>query len=93
LTNSKVRKAIGFDTAQGRLADEYSIFIRLKIPEFIIAGEQDRSVTLNYLKEVKDACKGNCELKMIKNCGHYPSLGQSEAFNTIIKSITDKVFN
>lgn len=93
LTNPKVRRAVGLDVAQGRLADEYSIFMRLKVPKFIIAGEQDPSVNLNYLKQINKACKANCELKMIKNCGHYPSLDQPEAFNIIIKNITDKVFN
>lgn len=92
-SNSKVRKAISEDAANGLLADEYAIFTQLKAPRFIIAGDQDPSVNLNYLKEVKEACNGSCELTMIENCGHYPSLDQLKEFIDVLKKITNKVFD
>ena len=90
-TNPKVRKAIATDIAENRYLNQYEIFIDLNIPKYIIAGTHDPSVNLEYIKKVAyKSC--SCELIMIENCGHYPSLEKPEEFNKTLERITKEVF-
>ena len=91
-SNPKVRKAIGIDLSEGNFSDQFQLFTNFKVPKFIIAGQQDPSVNLEYLKAVKEECKGTCELTIVTECGHYPSLEKPEEFADILKDIILKVF-
>ncbi|UKM66533.1 alpha/beta hydrolase [Flavobacteriaceae bacterium GSB9] len=89
-TNPLVRAAIA--SSLGDLTDEYEIFKNLQVPRYIIAGRQDPSVNLEYLKEVQKCCNGKCELIMFEKCGHYPSLEKPEEFISVIQNISSEVF-
>ena len=73
------------------MVDEYKIFTQLKIPTFIIAGNKDPTVNVNYLKKVIENTT-NCEFISFKNCGHYASLEKPEAFIETLEYITSKIF-
>ncbi|WP_159947526.1 alpha/beta fold hydrolase [Polaribacter septentrionalilitoris] len=91
-TNPLVRKCIAEDILGGKLSNEFEIFTKLKIPKFIIVGEEDPSVNSNYLVNVKNVCKDNCTIIPFKNCGHYPSLEKPQEFLKTLQTITEKVF-
>ena len=73
-------------------SDEFKIFTSLNISRFIIAGEFDRSVNLNYLQVVKNECNGKCELIVLNECGHFPSLEKPDEFSQTLKEIVEQVF-
>jgi pimeloyl-ACP methyl ester carboxylesterase len=91
--NPLVRKAIGIDLMENKLANQFDIFSNLNIPKYIIAGKQDPSVNLNYLHEVKNNCNGNCSIIEFDNCGHYPSIEKPQEFNTTLSEIVKEVFH
>lgn len=90
-TNPLVRAALASDILGDRLADEWEIFTTLKVPKYIIKGDQDPSVNPMYLDKVVQACSNNCELITIENCGHYPSLERPMEFNEILLKIIDDI--
>ncbi|HET8964400.1 MAG TPA: alpha/beta hydrolase, partial [Chitinophagales bacterium] len=89
--NPLVRAALASDILGDRLADEWEIFTTLKVPKYIIKGDQDPSVNPMYLDKVVQACSNTCELITIENCGHYPSLERPMEFNEILLRIIDDV--
>ena len=91
-TNPLVRRDVAKDIQGNNLENEHEIFIQLKIPKFIIAGELDYSINLNYLKQITEDCNNNCELIKLKNCGHYPSLEKPNEFIEVLSDITKKIF-
>lgn len=90
-SNPKVRKCVTEDIMNENMLDEYEIYKSLAIPKFIIAGDKDPTVNLNYLKSLNESSKQS-RLIEVTNCGHYPSLEQPNKFIEILKKITDKVF-
>lgn len=89
-SNPLVREKIAQDILSGNLDDEYEIYINLDIPKFIIAGDQDPSVNLDYLKSVNNSAN-NSELIIFENCGHYPSLEKPKEFEETMKYIISKI--
>ena len=90
--NPLIRTAFADDIMGDRLSDEWGIFTNLKVPKYIIKGDKDPSVNPDYLKAIVKACSNNCELIMIENCGHYPSLERPEEFNKVLFKIIAEVF-
>ena len=86
-SNPLVRKAIANDAANSNFSNEFDYFTTTKTPKYIIAGDHDISINLNYLKEITALCNGNCELITFENCGHYPSIEQPEKFNNTKKHL------
>lgn len=91
-TNPKVRAAIAKDVMNNAFANEYEIFTQLQVPKYIIAGKQDPSINMDYLKQVVEVCDGSCSLIEFDECGHYPSLEQPELFTSTINKISETVF-
>lgn len=91
IANPKVRKAIAIDAGNNHFYDEYKIFTQLNVPRLVIAGSHDPSVNLNYLKDTVNKSKGLCELVIIENCGHFPSLEKPEEFTMILKRFISEV--
>lgn len=91
-SNPKVRTALGIDIAEGRLLNEFEIFINLKVPKYIILGSDDPSINPEYIKQVKNVSKGICRIIHFENCGHYPSHEYPENFSKALREITNEVF-
>lgn len=91
-TNPKVRSAIVNDVGNNAFANQYKIFTEIEVPKYIIAGKQDASINLDYLKQVVADCHGTCQLIELDECGHYPSLEQPEQFTNQIIKIANTVF-
>ena len=49
-------------------------------------------MNFEYLIKIQKECAGDCELILIDNCGHYPSLEQPKEFARIIETVCSKVF-
>ena len=92
IANPLVRAAIGNDSAENKLANEFEIFTSLNISKFIIAGEFDPSPSLDYLQVVKNECNCKCEVIVLNDCGHYPSLERPNEFSKTLKEIVEQVF-
>lgn len=90
-TNPLVRAATANDLMSGNLQDEFKIFTELKVPTFIIAGEQDPSINKIYLKKVS-AASINCRFYNVENCGHYPSLEKPIVFENIMAKVVKQIF-
>lgn len=91
-SNPLVRKAIFADLTQNKLANEHQIFTNLQIPKWIIAGKNDPSINLDYLRAVQQECNSSCDLVVLENCGHYPTYEKPKEFMEILNSIANKVF-
>lgn len=90
-TNPKVRKCVAEDIMNENIPNEYEIYKSLTVPKFIIAGDKDPSVNLEYLKTLNESSQQS-NLIELTNCGHYPSLEKPEQFIDILKNIVNKVF-
>lgn len=90
--NPLVRKATLVDITGGKFQNQFSLFTKLNVPKYIIAGNSDPSVNRDYLKYVKDNCNSDCEVFDISNCGHFPSIDKSNEFIEIVRKVTKKVF-
>ena len=91
-SNPKVRKAIALDFMENKLLNQFTIFSKLDIPKYIIAGANDPSVNRKYLDLIKNNSKNSFKIFDLKNCGHYPSLDKPKEFNIIIKQIAKEIF-
>lgn len=98
--NPLVRKALAIDLTQDKLLDQFSIFTKLSIPKYIIAGDSDPSVNRKYLEHVKNSCQdsscnggdNSCKIIDLENCGHFPSIEKPKQFVKIISDIVKDVF-
>lgn len=90
--NPLVRKATRTDITEGKFKNQFSLFTKLNLPKYIIAGDSDPSVNREYLKYVKDNCQNVCEIFDISNCGHFPSIDNPTEFIKIVKKTATKVF-
>jgi len=81
LTDSKVRSALAVDLSKEEtFLDEKAIFLSLPVKKFIIHGEDDSLINLNYLHKLKHESNNSFDILMIKDCGHYPTIEQPEKF-------------
>ncbi len=90
--NPLVRKAIAIDITQNKFLDQFSIFTKLNVAKYIIAGDTDPSVNRKYLEYVKNSCKNECEIIDLTNCGHFPSVDKPKKFIKIIGDIAKDIF-
>lgn len=90
--NPLVRKSLGIDLVNNNWNDQRNIFLNLNIPKYIIAGNEDPTINKNYIEEIA-SIDPNCDLQYISNCGHYPTLEQSDAFMTVLNKASKKVFS
>jgi pimeloyl-ACP methyl ester carboxylesterase len=90
ITNPLVRKNIAEDIFSGKLENEYECYVNLTVSKFIIAGDKDPSVNIEYLKKVNNNSKKS-ELIIFENCGHYPSLEKPEEFEKTLVDIISKI--
>jgi len=92
-SNPLVRKALLTDLTNGNWTDQYSQFLKLDVPKFIVEGEQDPTVNSDYLNALNNYCSTNCQIIKIDDCGHYPSLEQPENLIEIIDDASKSVFS
>ncbi len=92
-SNPKVRTEMTIDLTENKFSNQYKTFTELLVPKFIVHGENDPSVNLDYLKTLQELSSTNCELTIINNCGHYPSIETPEQFIEILSKASNKVFN
>ena len=92
-TNPLVRKAASIDVCENKFEDQYSIYTKLQIPKYILAGDSDPSVNRAYLQKVKEDSLHHDEIIDIVNCGHFPSIDKPLEFVRIVKEIATHVFS
>ncbi|MFT7031633.1 MAG: pimeloyl-ACP methyl ester carboxylesterase [Cyclobacteriaceae bacterium] len=90
----KCRFALAKNVEEGNVFEnEAEIFCNANFKKYIIYGENDPSVNLNYLLELQRRAKILFEVIKMNNCGHYASLERPEAFLKHLEVISDKTFN
>jgi len=87
-TDPKLRSV--FATQVGEFSDELAILTNLTCQKFIIAGDQDPTVNLDYLEQHKT--EANYQLIKIANCGHYASIEQPKEFLISLEKIANQTF-
>ncbi|MBU2927257.1 alpha/beta fold hydrolase [Winogradskyella psychrotolerans] len=92
IANPLVRTALAIDITKNNWSNQKDIFLNLQVPKYIVAGNQDPTVSIDYLKTI-EVLADNCELLFINNCGHYPTLEQPNAFIELLKTASLKVFD
>jgi len=90
--NPKVRSSAVESFEKGLWGNQKEIFLNLDLPKFIVHGQNDPSVNFKYLKELQKTSRDNCELVVIENCGHYPSIESPKEFIEILSNALKKVF-
>ncbi len=91
-TVPSVRAKIAESITNNEWKNQEEVFISTNIPKYIIYGNNDPAIRLDYLKNIQADCSNNCELHLINECGHYPSIEQPEKLIDIIAQCTKKVF-
>ena len=87
----KIRTAIALDLTEGSLGNEYEMLKQLNCAKLIIQGDQEPTVSSQYLREVVEDV--NAALFFVENCGHYPSIEQPEQFTKILMEFSKQNFN
>lgn len=86
-TNSEVRMIFANETAKGNFPDEVDIIRNLHIPVFVLQGDKDPIINLNYMKRLREEEGLPLQITIMENCSHYPSLDQALAFSKYVSEI------
>ena len=92
-TDPKIRSAIAAGLATpDTLQDERNIFLSLEIKKFILHGEADSLISLEYLKKMQEDANESFEIFVIPECGHYPTIEQPGVFLKYLNIICNSTF-
>ncbi|ARN78022.1 hypothetical protein BST97_08420 [Nonlabens spongiae] len=93
ITDGRIRSVMAADlSSSNAFGDEYSIFTQLDVPRYIINGNQDALLRLDYLGTLVKESSGDVTLIKFDNCGHYPSVDRPDLFMETVQKIAHAVF-
>ncbi|MFW5873399.1 MAG: alpha/beta fold hydrolase [Bacillota bacterium] len=58
----------------------------IEVPTLILQGDQDKVVTMDMAKTIKEDIGDNADIQILKNCGHSPLI---DDINQLVEAITD----
>lgn len=83
VSDGQLREQLSIEVASGQLKDEVAEFKNLMCKKFILHGQNDSVINLDYIELLKDFCSDKL-IHVIKNAGHYPQLENPSDFNEIL---------
>lgn len=87
-SDGQLREQIGIEAASGKLKDEVAEFKNLVCEKYILHGQNDLVINLEYLELLKEFCSDKT-IHVIQNSGHYPQLENRECFNEILVKLLE----
>ena len=87
-----IRRNVTFRGLRKSLVVPHHDLLNLPAPTLLVWGRQDKIIPVKQAQHVAERYP-SIEVRIFQDCGHWPQMEQSEAFNQAVLAFLDRVYN
>lgn len=91
-TRPEFRREQAGAIANGMIPDEVQILKNLNVPIFVLQGQTDPTVNMEYLYSLRDVEHIPLQISILEKAGHFPSLDNPEGFTDALLKAAEVAF-
>ena len=87
-----IRRNGTFRGLRKSLVIPYHDLLNLPLPTLLVWGRQDKIIPVKHAQQAAEQYPA-MEVRIFQDCGHWPHMEQSEAFNEVVLAFLDRVYS